>query len=426
MLGLAPENAYQYLYIVEESASDKEEQSWIIKDYKDQGAKLFVVFENIGYASWNTVILQEGKIKKHDLLPFKGTLVFPWELEEKAEETEEFSMVLPSHQVRSQDTFNIAKEREELDRPILMILNYLQHLLHGDPFQPLGVPLVISGNMTEEETIRYLTENGFMELFVNRALWCEPTAKDMRNFMARHGASCVKPPMLMFVVPYEEYPLDDIYAPNGVAHLSYKDVPEWLKNREMRFEMLEMPKVIYNDYHKDNQNTFCGGRFDHLVKKPKQRQKHGGTVASQERRPHIADIEDLCERAAPPCLQNKMREQKWYKDQERTQLVAQLRCGGVSEGVVEQIFDRAAAYNENPKKNAWNYKYAWDRGYVGAKCEVFIENAKQKIQDTIHCPFASKDLCHAQFKENFPSLVKPWDELKRPFSILLWHGRLKK
>jgi hypothetical protein len=125
-------------------------------------------------------------------------------------------------------------------------------------------------------------------------------------------------------------------------------------------------------------------------------------------------------------LANKLREKKWYKDQERVQLVAQLRCGGVEEQVVQQLFERASEYNENYRKNGWDYKYAWDKGYVGAKCEVFIENANRNIGDTIHCPYKCKETCLANFKTTHPGVSRAGDQLKRPFSILLWHSRRQK
>lgn len=454
---MVPGDVWDYIYFVESTKNNSSSSSWFIEDYEEH-TKVLAVFEDLGYVYWNVVVEQRGCVKKYNLKPFLGTLVLPWELHDSSTAAPSVeATVLPSHQMQSQETFSTdLDKRGTLERPVLMVLNYLCHLIHDTPFVPLSPPVRLPEISCEEEALRFLANNGFSQCLKEGYVWCEPTQKDLKNFQCRHGMN-FRPPTLMFVVPYEEYPLDDVYAPNGVAHLSYRDVARWLQQREAQIEMQKIPRTIYAEYNTCVPKSFRGGQLDHLLKLTSPyfvsgsgsgsgsgtgiagakgaKGAKGDTKGSRgsfstgkagagadTRVPHITDMEDLM-RCAPPCLANKLREKKWYKDQERVQLVAQLRCGGVEEQVVQQLFERASEYNENYKKNGWDYKYAWDKGYIGAKCEVFIENANRNIGDTIQCPYKCKETCLANFKATQPTLARAGDQLKRPFSILLWHAR---
>lgn len=410
-----------FLWFVKTNEGDV---AWHLTNYEDRHplTAVFVVFGDDGYVLWDTVLETKGVIRKYMLIPLTGILMFPWEMVEEKETIKEVSgvdvMVSYCAKTRPQTL------EEDPSKAVQVVVNYLKSLKDGSlvRHEDATVPDIES----EAHAISVLVDLGFSEQLKNKTIWCDPTVRDLHLYMSRYGVSIKEGPSslpsMMFTIPFEEFPQDPIYGPNGVSHLSWRELGAWLKSREEMIINERVQKNIYKELHSDwegNVDKFRDGQFNVLLKKQKTIESNSNSNSNVY---HDVDIEDFMENGCPPCIKNKLKERRAFKDQERYQLACQLRSGKISEQSAEKIFE-VATNNEGMK---WTHKTVWKNNYVGEACSVFISNAEKNIPTTIHCPFKSTEKCLKNFKETHPNQSKPTDVLKYPFQVILWNYSRRK
>lgn len=390
----------------------------------------------LGHLTWPQLVQANGVIHQRHLKPLEDYVIFPWE-------TQEISLSVPKTPPKYRMTWlhDLAGTREMFDSVQMhrverrLRARTLLELDEADAatrgfcdllFEVFGDArlaqkrrelerlafLDAMRNVTERNVIIWLHDNGF-DL---ARYWVPATVQDNQCFIEKFQ---IQPhelhlmPKGCFEVPYEDFPGSHlpIYGPQGTAHLTYRDVPEWAWQHYERF--LQHMKRIAPSIDKTDE------RFRYLLSAVAANERHFQATNRQplmsDKTADISDIEDLFKsKALPPCLQRTLEgySEKHYKDKERTQIVAQLQAGKVPLSVVAKIF--------NEDKSTWDYEYFYNAQYGGHTCATFISNCGS---GTIQCPFKENHqmACHQEFIRLHPNKVKQSDELKRPFQWLLWY-----
>jgi hypothetical protein len=114
------------------------------------------------------------------------------------------------------------------------------------------------------------------------------------------------------------------------------------------------------------------------------------------------DIEDLIGKS-PPCVAALLRQKRWYKDQERRQLVFQLKAGGASESLVARVFERAESHARGDD-GTWDYKHAWKKETSYAQsCKTLIQNASENRGPCLKCVYANEADPRAHCLQTMPA-----------------------
>lgn len=318
---------------------------------------------------------------------------------------------------------------EPLGRQLQIYADFLWYEKTGTyPNRPLlgNRDWTVLYSMTEQDVIRSLMQTEhYKAALENGSLWREPLPEDIRAFMARHRVSLAQGPSafpsLIFVIPYEEYPIGVMYA-GGTARLSFRDVPYWLQAKEQRIEQHDLPKRAFVELYDECLGDFSrvlGGRLLDIWEKLPPSIGESNTLPGSKRTKgnralgtvvgvitDTTDIEDLIHKS-PPCIKQLLKQKRWYKDKERNQLVHQLKAGGANRDLIKKVFERAASHAKHDD-GEWDWRYAWKTQTNYAQCcSTIIANTKEKQMQIITCPFAFSQqtpqmLCLDKMQKRFP------------------------
>lgn len=389
-----------------------------------------VVFEHedviLGYLWYHEVTEHIDRASLHT--DFSGILMYPWEHSTNAEKNNEpITLTLPWHgcqDVRLSDDDDIVDFATRKTMDAMLGVNI------SAPNDP--VLHRVMANATEESVRTWLTTRDYETT--------QATVEDVRQYMIRRNITLVdgpaSVPSVMFVVPYEHTDGSYHVSHGYTARVAWTEMEAILQKRLYLFQCVHVPRSILK-----GRGTLQLEQLKHMNKKTKKKKE---MIPKQKSNMHsdvtretfdVPDIEDLVNRASPPCLQQLMSAKKWYKDQERVHLARQLQSGGIPVEMADHVFERAMTYNEN-HKNTWNHAQTWEKKYNGCRCEDFIENAQYNVANTIHCPVFvangktspedTRRQCAATFAKRYPLRTRTHDVLKRPYQWYLWYyGRTK-
>lgn len=439
--GLRVDEEYLWQFILRITRNEEEEQEWQIEC--DEDVNFFpmsiIVVEGIGWVNWKSVFEQKerrGKLTRNMLIPFEGhVLMFPWEVVEMEQTTlpaaaAGASVLLPWNRddphLADINDINLKKnENRELE--------LITRFIHYGEIGTIAPDICLQGLLSEKEIMSVVVKQ-----LNKKVSFMDPTELDITSFIKRHGITIEQNPLVVLphvvlVVPWEECPaLTPVYEGLRV-HVTYKDCEKWLRTLQQHSEQVIMPKRIYQSTN-GNPITFQDGQFKYL--KPATAAKAAvapvntkrgcnstttaarGSGGAEIPNLEIDDIEDLM-KALPPCLKNVISKNTPFKDGERFHLARQFYSGHVSEAVCEKVYENSGT--------DYNWKYVYEKKYVGALCSEFIENAQNKTGNTIHCPYATmgeenpQQCCTRDFGKMFPTKLREGEVLKRPYQAMLWY-----
>jgi len=437
-LGLPVDNVDDFIWYV---TIPEASQQWLLQDYaqKHPFSAVFIVFtptdapgEPIGYVTWETLVKAQGRIDRSILSRVEGILVFPWENVGIATRISQ-SRLEPLNMLQVVEDDRLDDDNFKEHGVANAIVDYLNHL-YDNSYTKTDVSyergfITYLQSLSEIELIRYLVNNGYREDIQTKRMWSNATVEDVQQFMIRFNVSIADGPdavpKVMFHVPYEQFPVPPVY-PGGFARITWKDMPQWIWEREENLSKHEIPKKIYKNVKeecKGDPKRFQEGRFKHHVYKRQQRRKTG-EINNDDYVGVTMDIEDLVMKASPACLRNTLKKQKWYKDGERYQIVSQLCSAKIDHDVIRSIFDESMKHNDDPRHKAWDVEAALKKTYVGATCDSIREHG-ENTEDILACPFAEKQECLTEFNERYPEKMRTQDVMKYPFQYILRYNYRK-
>jgi hypothetical protein len=427
--------------------------SWTLSpafDRRNPLETVYIVFEGIGHLSYYDVkdLDPPRLVTRAMLKPIPVHFVLPWEIHQEDAEVQPF--MYPELLWNAQKDVSLLSPtppstEDPLERQLRIYADELRALATGSRSKQRSAAVPPIFSLSEEEAIHWITQTSQdKKRLEDGSLWSDPTAEDIRWFIARHNVRFEQGldvfPQIIFTVPYEEFPKGPVY-PGLTARLSYKDVPEWMRAREQRAKTALQWRARRELFDE------CGGDFDQVMGgrlpllwhrySPLHEEEGAGAAAlapssssggerfqnhqQQNVRSDIKetrDIEDLIDKS-PPCVAALLRQKRWYKDGERRQIVYQLRVGGASESLVERIFQRAESHSCGDD-GSWDYKYAWRTKETFAQaCSTVIRNTNTPNHaPCLTCVFSKEDdprgRCLQEMQRRFPAKAKGIRRLNFP------------
>jgi hypothetical protein len=443
VLGLPSDDILQHIWHLKVYTSDSAwDVSQEMKLHCHKFNSTFVIFEDengLYQMSWKQLKGCRGFVERPQLKPIGmiDYLIFPWELNDKPK----YHHPLPRYRVtclQDLETYQVRMDNVErrLKARIVAELDPMDSGTRGfcdmlfelcDVFPYLGKKRAELERLAFLDAVKVTDEDICFKWLDSSSCWITtPTVEDVQSYVERFNNPEEEEPISRcLVVPYEDCPNANIpIHAGGLAHLTFRDIPEW----------------AWQQYERFKQHVHCvvESQKDALLSDQRVRYLMGALIAHEKdfkqkgnirlvNGPSVpvamnvsGDIEDLfATGSCPPCLRNVMQDyrERHYKDAERVNLVSQLKSGRVPLTVVHTLF--------HEDKSSWDYEYYYNAGYAARPCSDFILNARQNNPCTIHCPYANsaspQQSCMEEFQRVLPKKWRSRSNLKYPFQWFLWY-----
>jgi hypothetical protein len=426
-LGLSVEDSdiLPYIFLITEETTEQDSgggRYYNIEDIESCNpfTMAVIVVKNVGWASWDSVKKNGGNITRDMLYPFGdgNILLFPWEIVNTVKNGggggDSTVVLLPWN--RPFPEIRLDVNNDSNNRELELILRFIHN---GE----VGTMHYTNDNGDDDDdegtVLKMVKQNKMLE----RVTYEDPTQQDLVAFINRYNIQLSDGPGVLphvvLVVPWEECcccsPLP-IYGGLKV-HITYREVGKWFSFLQKRLEEVTIPKRIYQSTN-GNPLKFQDGQFKYLKPPPPPSFKPQQSFKSELL---MTDIEDLF-KALPPCLNGLIKRDQPLKDGERFHLARQLFSGRVSGELCKEVFVKL----HKTEKLPWDPLYVYKKGYLGCGCNEFIENARGKIENTIHCPYASRSVspqqsCTEDFGKQYPNKLRQGQIVDKPYQFLLWY-----
>jgi len=207
--------------------------------------------------------------------------------------------------------------------------------------------------------------------------------------------------------PLEVPDLFDLPIQNGVVHMSFMGIREWIS-----FQCKKNAITLHTEYIA---GKIKSPMLDEFNKRLTVKKRSRAVDVTQY---DIEDMDQLMDQMAP-CLINLIQGGRRYpKNDDRTRLVPILREGGVPLETTIELFNKLHERSPNGARSGikrWDPSYYWKK----SKNDAIRASGCGKMQT---CPFKNqqnpKVLCTKEFKQRFPD--KEADNLWSPVSWFKW------